>query len=172
MKNLLSVYRVISYIILIIAGILAFFDLFTLLAALSYPVFFIVVFVLTSVIIYTFTSFSFYNKGVQNGRLLKPSLKDWIKVNAYVTIFFCALILIDFSFFFLNPSSRADMIKMINDMRAKVPDTKTSSEAILRASINMIYIATAYSVLLLAHVIISLRLVKKYNNLFGGNGTV
>jgi hypothetical protein len=46
-------------------------------------------------VIYTFASFSFLKRGIEKEQHQSAKLKDWIKVNAYVSLFLCSL-------FFLN----------------------------------------------------------------------
>jgi hypothetical protein len=91
MKGIIAFYRIISFILLPVAGILGFFGLFALMAAVANPSFLLGVFMLACIVIYTFCSFSFLSKGILGNRPCKPSLRDWIRVNAFVSLAFAVL---------------------------------------------------------------------------------
>jgi len=167
MKNLLVYYRVVSYVLIGIAVLFSFFDLFFLLMALAQPSVFLVVFVVTSVIIYSFASFSFLIRGIQNGRQSKPSAKDWIKVNAYVSIAFGALSLVQGIAFLSDPGNMAMVIKQMYQMQGQMKMAGVSDQDIRATIKGMLYIYMGYSLLLLSHVYITLRYVKEYAHLFG-----
>lgn len=167
MKNFMAFYRIASYVLLIIAGIWCIFDFFMLLFALGNPVLFLSVFIFTSVIIYSFTSFNFMTNGLQNGKPLKPSLKDWIKVNAYVSIAFGALVIINIITFYSSPSNMAEMMRQANDMQVKMKSPSNITPQVVSAMKGVMSFMVIYALLLLSHVFITLKLVKENGQLFG-----
>lgn len=66
-------------------------SLFALLIALSNPALLLSLFVIVAVVIYSFSSFIFLVKGIDQQRVLKSGLQDLIKVNAYVAIIFVGM---------------------------------------------------------------------------------
>jgi hypothetical protein len=167
MKNLLIYYRAVSYIIIVIAGLFAFVDLFSILVALSNPAVLINIFILTAVIIYSFASFVFLTKGIQKKQQCKASLKDWIKVNAYVAVVFGLLALVQGVLFFASPASMADAVKQVNMMMEKTNQPGASAQMVISMMKSMLFCMIIYAALLLSHVFITLRLVKDYAALFG-----
>jgi hypothetical protein len=167
MKNLLVYYRIVSYVLIVIAGLLGLVDLFSLVVALSNPFLLLSVFILTGVIIYSFTSFSFLLKGIQGGRQCKPTLKDWIKVNAYVSVAFGLLVLVQNISFFSNPANMTDVLKQVNDMQGKLKTPGVSTQAVIGTLKGVLYFMIVYALLLLSHVFITLRLVRDYGRVFG-----
>ena len=63
-------------------------------AALANPTMLLPIFMLVGVAIYTFISFYFLVKGIDGRHKLTRSVKDWIKVNAVVTVVFALLIIL------------------------------------------------------------------------------
>ena len=171
MKNFMAFYRIASYILLILAGIWCIFDFLMLLFALSNPMIFLSVFIFTSVIIYSFTSFNFMTNGLQNGKHLKPSLKDWIKVNAYVSIAFGALVIINIITFYSSPANMAEMIRQANDMQTKMKSASNVTPQVISAMKGVMSFMVIYALLLLSHVFITLKLVKENGQLFGPKNT-
>src|SRR3954470_1418467 len=96
MKALLIVYRLLTFILLPIAAILGFLDISLLLLALANPAALLPVFAIACIVIYVFTSFFFLIKGILGGMQCKPSLRDWIRVNAFVSIAFCSLGILEY----------------------------------------------------------------------------
>src|SRR5437764_1519642 len=96
MKSLLIVYRLLTFILLPIAVIIGIVDITVLSLALATPSALLLVFAIACIVIYVFTSFSFLTNGIIGGRQCKPSLRDWIRVNAFVSIALSSLGIIDY----------------------------------------------------------------------------
>ena len=167
MKNLMVYYRIVSYIIFVLAVIFSFFDLVAILIALANPFILINVFVLTCVIIYSFISFSFFYNGIQKGRQSKPGIKDWIKVNAYVSIVFSILSVIQCVYFLSSAATQADVVSQFNKMEATVKTPGFSAESFMHIIKGLLCFLALYGLLLLSHIVITLRFVKLYEYLFG-----
>ena len=83
----LKLYTVLSYILIPIALFFAFLDIALLLSSLANPSALIMVFILACLVIYIFASFKFLKAGIEKEIAQSSKLKDWIKVNAYVSFF-------------------------------------------------------------------------------------
>jgi hypothetical protein len=166
MNQNLKLYRVLNYILIPIALFFGFLDILFLVSAISNPSALIFVFVIACLVIYTFASFKFYKKGVQREQILSKSLKDWIKVNAIVSVFLCSL-------FCLNAisilsSSNATLLKYIDDYILQQPGfpKEITGDLILSMlkAVSILFLVTG--VVGLIHIRITLKLVKQYANLF------
>src|SRR5436309_5555010 len=96
MNALLIVYRLLSFVLLPIAVIIGILDIPLFLLALANPAALLPVFALTCIVIYVFTFFTFFIKCILVGRQCKQSLRDWIRVNAFVSIADSGLGVIDY----------------------------------------------------------------------------
>jgi len=166
----MPVYRVISYILLAIAGFFALIDLLLLLVSFANPTGFFAVFLITSVIIYTFTSFSFQREGIQKGRGLKASLRDWIRVNAFVAIFFGIMCAANFVVLLSQPKLVEDMYSQALKMQPSYASSGVSKESFMRMFTGIMIAFIIYCLLLLAHITITFSLLKQYKHLFGAAG--
>jgi hypothetical protein len=91
------------------------------------------VFVIACLVIYTFASFKFLKQGVEKEQELSSRLKDWIKVNAYVSLFLCSL-------FFINSisillSSDMTLLKYIDELMLQQPGLPPEATAALILSV-------------------------------------
>jgi hypothetical protein len=164
--NNLKLYKVLTYILLPIAYLFGLIDVLFFLSALANPATLIFVFVIACLVIYTFTSYKFYKQGILNEQIQKAKLKDWIKVNAYVSLFLCSL-------FFLNSisiliSSNVTLYKFIDDLISQQPNfpkeaTPALILSILKIVAGFLFISSAVALL---HIRITLRLVKEHLHLF------
>ena len=166
LNNNLKLYKVLTYILLPIAYFFGFIDVLFFISALANPATLIFVFVIACLVIYSITSYKFYKQGIINEQILKAKLKDWIKVNAYVSLFVCSL-------FFLNSisiliSSNATLYKFIDDLISQQPNfpkeaTPALILSILKVVATFLFISSAVALL---HIRITLRLVKDNPHLF------
>ncbi|MEN9512658.1 MAG: hypothetical protein RJB16_418 [Bacteroidota bacterium] len=101
----LKLYRILSFILIPLALLFAFIDIAFLMTAFANPSVLIFVFAIACLVMYVFSSFAFLKRGIEKEQHQPAKLKDWIKVNAYVSLFLCSL-------FFLNGTS----VLMSSDM--------------------------------------------------------
>lgn len=161
-------YRFISFALLPVAALLLAFDLLVLLSALANPSMLLTVFTLGCVCIYVFTSFTFLNRGISQGRPCKPSLKDWIKVNAIVTAIFVAMTLTAVLITISDPAQVSTLVDRALEMQdAGTPHLR--KDLLLKMTKGMLYFFGALSALLAIHIVITLRLLKKYQHVFAGS---
>jgi hypothetical protein len=171
MNAKLIFYRLISFILLPIAGLEALTIIFSLPTALNNPQMLIGLFLYCAVAIYTFASFIFFIKGVQNGKIFKPFFKDLIKVNAYVGLLLAPLFLITAVSYFTSPAVQKMMLDYITKMQEAAGRPVTDIDRWARLLRGLFTIVGIYSVVLIAHIIITLQLIKKNGALFTGANT-
>jgi hypothetical protein len=160
-----TLYRFISYILIPVAALFAAADLMVLMTALRNPPFLLPVFMIACVVIYVFSSFSFLNKGILQAKPRKPSLKDFIKVNAIVTVVFATLMLYQTVAALTDDKLLADFINQVMAMQKNTSDVP--KETMLKAIKAFLYFLGIFSVLLVIHIVMTFRLLKHYRHVFG-----
>ena len=95
MPQNLKLYTVLTYILIPIALFFGFLDVLILFSSLSNPSALIMVFIIACLVIYTFSSYKFLKLGIEREIVQTLKLKDWIKVNAYVSFFLCSLFFVN-----------------------------------------------------------------------------
>lgn len=164
-KNL-KLYVVLSYLLIPISLFFAFIDIALLVTALANPGTLIMVFIIACLVIYTFVSFKFLKLGIQREQAQSHKLRDWIKLNAYVSLFLCSL-------FFINSIS---ILVSTNATLQIFIDEFLQQQSNLPAALNSAFILTllrGLAVFLLVvgtvgllHIRTTLKLVKEYDYLF------
>ena len=159
-------YRIINIIILPVSAFIALQVLMSIFVALANPAMLLGIFVLACVPLYAFTANYFYNKSIKKGEYCKPSLKDWIKVNAIVSLIFCALAI----FGCLGLLMLLDNEKRLNELLQQMPSSPTgplSMEEFKKLLKFYVYFFLPFTILLVIHIIITFRLLRKYKHMFG-----
>ena len=154
-----KLYLVLSYILIPIALFFGFMDSILLISALANPSAMILVFAMACIVIYSFTSFKFLKLGIEREQTQTTKLKDWIKVNAYVSFLNAVSILL---------SSDVILIKFIDEFLAQqsgLPPEMNSQFVLktLRVAAYFLFVIGAVGIL---HIRMTLRLVKEYDYLF------
>lgn len=164
----LTVFRVLTFILVPVAMLFGILDLFMLLMALSAnPAMLLIVFAMACFVIYVFTSVRFLLQGIGNERQLNASLKDWIKVNAYGTLFISVMFLMNSAAaFYIN---EVNLRQMLSEMIAQQPEVagKISLDYFIRLFRVISGIMLVVSLLAIVHVMINFRLLRRYDHLFG-----
>jgi hypothetical protein len=162
----LKLYTVLSYILIPIALFFAFMDIVLLFSSLANPSALIMVFILACLVIYTFASFKFLKAGIEKEIAQTAKLKDWIKVNAYVSFFLCSL-------FFINAisiliSSDVLLLKFIDEFLQSQPGLpKELTSALMLSLLKGVSVFLLITGIVgLIHIRTSLRLLKQYEYLF------
>lgn len=174
MKEKLVFYRLITFILLPIAGLNAISLISLLPALLGNPLLLIAAFIQFAIVAYTFASFIFFTKGVLNGKVLRPVLKDWIKLNGVITIVFAglALFMVLMLLLAMVGMGAGKFEKLMTDTMEKMKGNgmvmADSARDLARQLTFSSLFVTFYTGALLAHVIITFKLLKKYVALFGG----
>lgn len=159
------IYRLVSYLLLPVGAIFGLATIFALLVALGNMAMLLSVFLTAATALYIFSSFAFLQKGIDKQQLCKVSLKDFIKVNAYVALFFAMLGLMQGVLVLLNPEATKLLIDNMVSMQANT--TQTADKASLFKIVNVVlYFMIVISVLLLFHITATFRFLRQYKDLF------
>lgn len=155
-----TAYRLLSYVLLPVAFFIGATLLMVLPMAIANPGMLLMVFMLGSLLIYTFTSLRFLHRGLLRRHMLPQSLKDWIKVNGYVTIVFSVMALANCYKLLSEPS----MLNQIAETQAEMFTTNAVATGdMLRKGL---YVFMAYAFCLLVHLGVTFVLMQKYAYLF------
>ena len=162
-------YRILSYVLLVVAAIFGIAALFALLIALSNPALLLSVFVIVAVVIYSIASFLFLINGINGNRQLQPKLRDWIKVNAYVALVFVMMNIFQSVAVLQNPAVLSEAVKQVSDMQqSKSP---LSVDFMLRIMKAVVWVLLFYAIILGIHISFTFRYLKQYAHLLGPRNT-
>jgi len=123
------------------------------------------VFLTGATVIYIFSSFVFLQKGIDKKIVSKHFLKDLIKVNAYVALFFSILGLMQGVLVLVNPET----IKLFTDsMSALQPGNPQLADkpALYQMVKGVLYFMVVLCGLLLFHITATFRYIRQYKDLF------
>ena len=102
--NLTKTYKWLTYFLAIPTSIIALFALIGVLIAFANPQFLIPVFVLVCIVLYIISSYIFLNKVLIKQGNCRKVIKDLIKINAFASLFFSILNIIQFITILSTPS--------------------------------------------------------------------
>jgi len=165
-KMKLTIYRVLSFLLLPFALLFSISVLIFISAALANPAMLLPLFIVVCVSIYSFASLNFLIKGIDGRKYLGRSSKDWLKVNAIVSIVFSWLMISQCILFIIHP-------EMLRELAVQVKQTsgdelKISPEVFENYLLITSYFFLAYSIVLFTHTLLSFQFVRRYNFLFHG----
>jgi hypothetical protein len=166
MPQNLKLYTVLTYILIPIALFFGFLDVLILFSSLSNPSALIMVFIIACLVIYTFSSYKFLKLGIEREIVQTLKLKDWIKVNAYVSFFLCSL-------FFVNSisvlvSTNTVLLKFIDEFLQQQPNMpKEITNALVLSILKGVSVFLLITGIIgIVHIRTTLRLVKQQAHLF------
>lgn len=162
----LTIFRILTFILLPIAAMFGFMDVLFILSSFANPSLLLVAFILAGFVIYTFASLKFLSKSLDTGRPSPPSLRDWIRVNAFVSLFMGIMFLLNaVSVFFTSDITLRQYLSHFLETQPNVP-TMLNLELFLTIMKMVAYFMLFLSVVLLVHIRLNFLLMKKYANLF------
>jgi len=161
---MITFYRILSYILLFFAFFLALGVLMMLGLAFSNPAILFTLFIVTAVVLYSFSSYQFFRKGIQRGQSFKKSKKDFIKVNAYVALFFACINFIQSFTVILDPSLLSEMLKQVSTIQQQT--TGMSGDQLFVFIRILLWVFLFYALSLGAHIYFTFRFLKQYRGLF------
>lgn len=160
----LSIYRILGFLLLPMAILFSVFVLLFLRAAFANPAMLIPLFLIACIAIYSFASLNFLIRGIDGGKYLGRSSKDWIKVNAFIGIIFSLLMISQCIVLIIHPEMLQDMVTQAKKNAG--PDLKINNEAFENYLRISSYFFLAYAIVLFSHIILSFQYIKRYNYLF------
>ena len=156
------IYQILSFIINVV-GIFILMALFFILPlSLAAPAMWFPTFILAAIILYTWFSGRFRHKVLQKQEAVQPSLRDWIRVNGFVAIFFCFLNIPTTIAVLMSPLRFADAMRETLKQFGEKYEQSFKPENLTAASIVMLI----YFIVLLVHVLWTFSLMKKHRNFF------
>ncbi len=161
-----KLYIVLSYILLPVALFFGFLDSILFFSALANPSAMILVFAMACIVIYSFTSFKFLKLGIEREQPQTTKLKDWIKVNAYVSLFMFSLIFLNaVSILISNDATLKGFVDEFLQQQSGLPPEFNSQFVlkIMRTASYFLFVIGAVGIL---HIRLTLKLVKEYDYLF------
>lgn len=166
MQQPTKLYLVLSYLLIPIALFFGLVVSFAVITSFANPSVLLPAFAMACIVIYSFTSFKFLKLGIEKEQILSTQLKDWIKVNAYVS-------LLIFCMFFLNAvgiliSNDASLINYLDNFFAQQPNLPPgfNSQLLLKAFRIAAYFLFVIGALGILHIRMTLKLVRVYDHLF------
>lgn len=164
--NRLTLFRILTFALLPIAVMFGCMDILFLISALANPALLLMVFALAAFVIYTFASLRFLNRGIDPNKPCHPSLRDWIRVNAYVSLFLGALFFLNaISILGMSDASLKQFIEQFRETQPNIPAMLTPA-FFLSVLKGMAWFMLVVGIVLLTHIFLNFRILKLYAYLF------
>lgn len=161
---MLTAYRILSYLLILVASFIGLGTLMLLTGAFTNPALLLSVFVAAGVVLYSFSSFQFFNKGIRRGEKMKASHKDFIKVNAYVALFFGVMNLFQSVTLIAEPKVIQQLLDQVTTgFQQPIPLKKEELYMLIR---GVLYFLLIYALVLIVHIQLTFRLIKQYAIVF------
>lgn len=163
----LKLYKILSFVLLPIGALFGVFCLFSLLLVMANFSVLLPLFIVAATVIYIFSSFTFLYKAILQNIQCKESLKDLIKVNAYVTILFASMCTLQFFTFKSNPHLLNDLLNQAMEMqKAKQMPTPASTQQMFGVFNGVLYCMLVIAVLLFSHITLTFAMLKRFSERF------
>jgi len=167
----LTIFRILTFTLLPIAAMFGFLDFLFLFSALANPALLLMVFVLAAFVIYTFASLKFLTKGIDVEQPCRTSLRDWIRVNAFVSLFMGIMFFLNAaSILFMSDVSLRQFVNQFRESQPNIPAILTT-ELFISVMKAVAYFMLFVSVVLVSHILINFRILKRYGYLFEPPGS-
>ncbi|WEK35767.1 MAG: hypothetical protein P0Y53_25050 [Candidatus Pseudobacter hemicellulosilyticus] len=161
---MITFYRILNFLLLVVAGLLLMAIFLMLPAVLSNPQLPLRVFAMICLVIYSYSSWIFLQRAVDRRLPCKPFLRDLIRVNAIVSIVVAVLILAQGIIALNNPTM---LTQEVDDLMGNVPQgADISREQAMGYLKTGLKISMAYGAVVLVHTLLTFRLLKLYRHMF------
>jgi hypothetical protein len=160
----LTIYRILSFLLLPMAILFSIGVLLFLGAAFANPTMFIPLFLVTCIAIYTFCALNFLIRGIDSKKYLGRSSKEWIKVNAFGSIIYALIAIVQGFYAILNPAAVEDFAKQLEQNGG--PDLKVTDVQLTQYIHGISYFLLVYGFVLITHIIMSFGYISKHGYLF------
>jgi vacuolar-type H+-ATPase subunit I/STV1 len=155
-------YRILGIIINLVGFLLAISLIVIIPVFITVPVLWLPLFIIAAVVLYTWFSNKFRQRVLVRKEVVRHSLRDWIKVNGYVTIAFSILNITSILSFIRNPASYIEATKELTKQFGQQVGQNFRAENMYIISIAML----VYLIALFAHVLWTFTLIKKHEDFF------
>ena len=161
---MLTAYRILSYLLILVASFIGLGVVMLLTAAFANPALLLSVFIASGVVLYSFSSFQFLNKGIIRNQKMKPGKKDFIKVNAYVALFFGVMNLFQSVTLIAEPKVINQILDQLSTgFQQQMPMNAAQLHGLVK---GVLYFLMIYATLLIVHIQLTFRLLKRYAGVF------
>lgn len=161
---MLTIYRILSFLILPMALLFSISFLILITAAFANPPMLLQMFLFACVSIYTYASMNFLFRGIGSGKFLGKSAKDWLRVNGIVSSVYAVLLVTACATLIAKPEMMKDLIAQAKQNAGD--ELKISDDKLASAATAAIKFIIAYGVVLFIHVGLTFGYMKTYRNLF------
>ncbi|MCW3105645.1 MAG: hypothetical protein JWQ09_151, partial [Segetibacter sp.] len=148
------IYRIFSLIVNAVALMLTISLVSSIPMLISSPQTMLSGFMMLAVILYSWFSFRFRREVLQQQKIVKHSLRDWVRVNGIVTLIFSIISIIGIFPLLLNPQPFVDAVK---NFGVEMP---------VKTATTFIYAMLIYAAILFIHILWTFALLKKNREFF------
>lgn len=159
---MLTFYRILSYVLLPVALLLGLATLAGLLLALGNISVLLSVFACGATTIYIIASFLFLQRVIEGRQTVKHSLRDWVRANAFVAVFFSVLIVLQSILFLANPALMQQAMEQVATMQ----QTPLPPAAVQQSMKAALFIMQIVGLTLLIHIRLTFKLLKLHAGYF------
>jgi hypothetical protein len=159
---MLTFYRILSYLLLPVALLLGLATLAGLVMALGNFSVLLSVFACGASTIYIIASFLFLQRVVEAKRVVRHSLRDWVRANGFVAMGFGALLIVQSYMFLTNP----EFMKQVMEQVATMQQAAVPPAAVMQSMKAALVIMQVVGILMLVHIAMSFRLLRQYASHF------
>ncbi len=164
--NITKVYKTLTYILSVPTALIGLLSIFGILIALMNPIMLLPIFLLICVVVYVVVSYIFLSKIIVAQQTRKKIIKDLLKINGVIAFFFGAMNLVNFVSMLLHPSLIEKSIADVFSQSASAFPPGYSKEMFIKLAWTVTGLISIYSALLVAHIVLSFRLIKQYAGSF------
>lgn len=162
----ITVFRLLTYILLPFAAFFGLMDIIMLMSAIANPSLLLAVFLIAAFCIYSFASLVFLTKHIDRNQTAKPSLKDWIKVNAYASFFLGFQFLVTAGgIFYMGEHELKTVIDKFLETQSNLP-AELNVQLFIKVMRGAAYFLFLFSFVLIVHITMVFGLIKQYSHLF------
>ncbi len=164
----LKFYRILTFILLPFAGYLTLNIVSSLIMSIGNVALLLANFILACLPIYIFTSSYFLFNGIFKAKSCKYVLKDWIKVNAFVSILFAVFMILGSLAILIALSDKTIAAQILGQFDTKnFPGIdKISKDQFFQLLKIFLGVMLPFSILLLVHIVFTFKAIKLYGHVF------
>jgi hypothetical protein len=159
---MLTVYRILSYLLLPVAALFGLATLVGLLLALGNFSVLLSVFACGATTIYIIASFMFLQRVVESKQTVKRSLRDWVRANAFVAVFFSVLMVVQSVVLLAKP----ELMQAGVQQMAQMQQMPMPPETIMKTMKGTMLAMQAIGIVLLVHIGMGFRLLRLHQSQF------
>lgn len=160
------VYRLLTYALLPVAALLGLGALMFLMMALAQPALLLPVFTTAATVIYIVASLIFLQTAIVGNKACKKSLRDWIRVNAFVAIVVAIGSLMQGITLLREPAVVKEMVDQYNTMAAQSATDAPLPFDMAAVMRGVAWFVMGFASVLITHILLGFRLLKQYAGYF------